>query len=276
MVDHEADLRLQACGQLDPGRLSALKGRRPGRTAVLRAAPGSAGARLLPVAFLLAACVSGGGAEPRSRPGLETKDEARVARPARGEADAGASDAAAGLTGGCGPAPAGLAPKYILPFPPGEAFPLTQGNCGGVSHSGRFAYAYDFRMPVGTPVIATRDGIVAAARDHRPDGTRALGDENFVFLEHEDGEISRYIHLRRGGSLVEPGESVSRGDTIAWSGDSGRSAFPHLHFDVAGRCDTGGCYTIASAFLNSVPPIPIESGNYFALPLASAVTDDGR
>jgi murein DD-endopeptidase MepM/ murein hydrolase activator NlpD len=159
------------------------------------------------------------------------------------------------LVGGCGAAP-GLVARYVLPFTPGEAHTLTQGNCGRESHGGRFSYAYDFRMPAGTPVLAARDGVVMTVRDSRPDGTRRAGDENFVILRHPDGELSRYIHVRRNSALVEEGDPVAAGDTIALSGNSGRSAFPHLHFDVADRCGSDGCRTIPSAFLNADPPIP--------------------
>jgi murein DD-endopeptidase MepM/ murein hydrolase activator NlpD len=174
-----------------------------------------------------------------------------------------------GLVGGCGPAP-GVSARYVLPFTPGEAYELTQGNCGGESHGGRFRYSYDFRMPPDTPVLAARDGIVMTVRDGNPDGTRRVGDENFLIIRHPDGELSRYIHLRRDGALVEKGEPVAAGDTIALSGNSGRSAFPHLHFDVVDRCGSGGCRTIPSAFLNADPPMPNGRGMVAALPLEAA------
>ncbi|MDX1394398.1 MAG: M23 family metallopeptidase [Gemmatimonadota bacterium] len=184
--------------------------------------------------------------------------------------DAGAAigaDAAARtkpLVGGCGPAPGNLRPRYVLPFAPGEPFDLTQGNCGRASHTGRFSYSYDFRMPIGTPVIAARDGIVHGVRDDRPDGSGVVGDENFVIVAHGDGEYSRYIHLTTGGALVHKGDRVSRGDTIALSGHSGRSRFPHLHFDVARACRPGPCRTVPSAFLNAEPPIPVGRRPYAA------------
>jgi len=169
------------------------------------------------------------------------------------------------LVGGCGPAP-GLVARYILPFTPGEAYELTQGNCGAESHGGRFSYAYDFRLPPDTPVLAARDGIVATMRDGNPDGTGRVGEENFLIVRHPDGELSRYIHLRQYGALVGEGETVAAGDTIALSGNSGRSAFPHLHFDVADRCGSDGCRTIPSAFVNADPPMPGGRGRVEALP----------
>ncbi len=181
---------------------------------------------------------------------------------------------AATLVGGCGPAPHDLVPKYVLPFAVGESHRLTQGNCGDASHDGRFRYAFDFRMPPGTPVIAAREGIVSAVRGHMPDGTGRVGDENYVFIEHADGETSRYIHLRRAGVWVSRGARVARGDTIGLSGNSGRSAFPHLHFDVVGACGGGRCETLPVAFLNSGAPIPTELGVYRAGSFPAA--DDGN
>lgn len=165
----------------------------------------------------------------------------------------------------------GLTPKYLLPFPPGAAHELTQGNCGSESHGGRFRYAFDFRMPMGSPVIAARPGVVVTVRDRSPDGTRRVGDENFLIIEHDDGELSRYIHLRQNGVLVAEGERVAAGDTVALSGDSGRSAFPHLHFDVADRCGVDGCRSTPAAFLNADPPIPAER----ALVAALSVEESG-
>lgn len=168
--------------------------------------------------------------------------------PARGPLPAGT------LVGGCGPA-RGLRPLYDLPYAVGESFELTQGNCGRVSHDGRFRYSFDFRMPPGTPVLVARDGRVTDVRDDRPDGTRRVGDENFVIVLHDDGQYSRYIHLQRYSARVAKGERVWVGDTVGLSGNSGRSLFPHLHFDVAKNC-RNRCETIPSAFRNAEPPIP--------------------
>lgn len=195
-----------------------------------------------------AACASGGvGAPSKGIP-----DE----RPDSSPSTPTSAVERAPLAGGCGPAPAALEPLYSLPFTVGDGYTLTQGNCGGASHTGRFSYAFDFAMPVGTPVVAARDGIVFSLRADRPDGTGSVGDENFLIVEHPDGEFSRYIHLRRAGVLVQRGDAVRRGDTIALSGHSGRSAFPHLHFDVAEACRAGPCQTVPSAFTNADPPIP--------------------
>lgn len=244
-------------GRGGPTRRTCRGGRRPaghdGRRAARRAL----------VAVLASAGTIGCAAAGR---GAARPEPAAAPAPRPGDPAPGAAAPAEPLVGGCGPAPADLIPHYLLPFPVGDAHTLTQGNCGAASHGGRFRYAFDFEMPVGSPVVAARDGVVHTVRDGHPDGTDRLGDENLVILLHPDGQLSRYIHLERGGALVVEGQRVSAGDTIARSGDSGRSAFPHLHFDVSDRCGAAGCVTVPSAFRNAAPAIPVDRAPVRALP----------
>lgn len=224
----------------------------------------------------VAACASGDPPRPAANvPSPSERSGTAADAPRTGDSASRASPSAAPLVGGCGPAPAGLEAKYILPYPVGDRFTLTQGNCGAESHGGRFSYAFDFEMPIGTPVIAARDGVVYAVRQDRPDGSGRVGDENFVFVDHGDGEFSRYIHITKGGARVRRGDRVSRGDTIALSGHSGQSAFPHLHFDVSEGCRDGTCRTVPVAFLNAEPPIPAARQAYDAGSIA-ALAGGGR
>lgn len=81
----------------------------------------------------------------------------------------------------------------------------------------------DIAAPTNTPVLATADGTV------RQTGfDRVLG--HFVVLEHPDGLESMYAH--NALLLVERGDGVERAETIAYSGNSGRSTAPHLHYEV--------------------------------------------
>lgn len=122
---------------------------------------------------------------------------------------------------------------YVLPYELGKAFQVirttshyTRGN-GGVG-----LYAIDFRMPIGTSVIAARAGTVAAVQENYADGNNKDLRENYVFIKHEDGTIGRYFHLTKNGALVNEGLAVEQGQLIARSGNSGQSGEPHLHFDV--------------------------------------------
>lgn len=118
--------------------------------------------------------------------------------------------------------------NYILPYKVGESYRMWQSYCHPEwSHKNWFSY--DFDMPMGTDILASRAGRVIFERDHFEDGTRVSGEENFIFIEHEDGTVVHYVHLMKGGSLVEVGQHVEQGQIIGRSGDSGGSAGPHLH-----------------------------------------------
>lgn len=112
---------------------------------------------------------------------------------------------------------------------------VIQGNDGAFSHSGRYRFAWDFRMPEGTEVTAAADGIVVEVIDWHNEGGRAphfAEKANFIFVDHGDSRFSVYQHLRLRGSLVRPGQSVQRGQVIGYSGNTGFSTEPHLHFAV--------------------------------------------
>lgn len=81
----------------------------------------------------------------------------------------------------------------------------------------------DFAGKAGTPVMALAAGMVVRA-DHDK------GYGNVVELRHTDGYTTRYAHNQE--NLVEPGDMVSKGQTIALMGSTGRSNGPHVHLEV--------------------------------------------
>jgi murein DD-endopeptidase MepM/ murein hydrolase activator NlpD len=84
----------------------------------------------------------------------------------------------------------------------------------------------DFLLQRGTPVMAAGDGDVKEASTNAAYGT-------FVEVEHpEAGYVTRYAHLSEIPDDLRPGTPVERGDTIGYSGNSGRSTGPHLHYEV--------------------------------------------
>jgi murein DD-endopeptidase MepM/ murein hydrolase activator NlpD len=103
-------------------------------------------------------------------------------------------------------------------------------------------------MPIGTAVVAARNGTVFLVEDGFTDGTRTAGQENYINILHADGSVAGYVHLTRNGALVELGQSVAQGQVIGLSGDTGSSSEPHLHFHVQG-CD--GCASIPVVFRNT-------------------------
>lgn len=83
----------------------------------------------------------------------------------------------------------------------------------------------DLRAKMGTPVYATADGVVEWAAFHKSSG---LG--NLVIVHHNFGFNTFYGHLSK--FAVKAGEFVRKGDLIAYSGNSGLSSGPHLHYEI--------------------------------------------
>lgn len=124
---------------------------------------------------------------------------------------------------------------YRLPYPAGEAFELMQGYNGSYSHQPPKQYAYDFRMPEGTPVLAARNGVVVDLKSDSSSGgpDRRFADlANYVVILHEDGSLAWYLHLKHLGVTVARGDQVAAGDLIGQSGNTGFTSTPHLHFEV--------------------------------------------
>lgn len=125
--------------------------------------------------------------------------------------------------------------RYSVPWAPTLRFEVGQAVGGTFTHTGKWRYAFDFWMPTGTPIRAARAGTVIRVIENFDRGGL---DEKFkkranqIFILHEDGTIARYLHLKQGGAHVEVGERVAAGDLIGYSGNTGYSQNPHLHFDV--------------------------------------------
>lgn len=123
------------------------------------------------------------------------------------------------------------------PFAAGLAFPVSQAFGGGKTHEGlENSYAVDIVMPVGTDVLAVRDGIVMDVEDdYNAGGTdleKFLDKANQVRLLHDDGTMSVYAHLELASVRVRPGARIRAGHRIARSGNTGYSTGPHLHFVI--------------------------------------------
>jgi len=127
-------------------------------------------------------------------------------------------------------------PAYAAPFCRGS-FPVSQGFNGSFSHQNpESRYAVDIAMPVGTPLCAARGGVVMeVANDYYAGGTdraELMERANFIRILHEDGTMAIYAHLMLESVQVLPGQKVSTGQAIGFSGDTGFSSGPHLHFAI--------------------------------------------
>jgi uncharacterized membrane protein YfcA len=128
---------------------------------------------------------------------------------------------------------------YKLPWPGGVTVLCGQGNWGILTHRQSNTYAFDFPMPIGSPICASRDGTVFAVIDQNDGNANPILESdagkvpgNGVTIRHDDGTFAVYWHIRRGGSRVRVGEHVKQGQFIAESGNVGYSTSPHLHFEV--------------------------------------------
>jgi murein DD-endopeptidase MepM/ murein hydrolase activator NlpD len=122
---------------------------------------------------------------------------------------------------------------YFLPFERGTRTWVGQGNHGPFSHQDDFAI--DFIVPEHTPITAAREGEVIALFVDQTENCWPRGDcrWNFVRIRHGDGTVATYGHLEHDGARVAVGQRVGRGAFIAYSGHTGYSFMPHLHFEVA-------------------------------------------
>lgn len=120
---------------------------------------------------------------------------------------------------------------YDLPYSKGESYKVTQGYNGSFSHQGIFAL--DFNMPEGSKVLATRDGLVVSVVVKNNKGCASLDCykfANYITIMHSDATIAKYAHLQKNGAKVKVGDRVKKGDVIGFSGNTGFSSGPHLHF----------------------------------------------
>lgn len=135
---------------------------------------------------------------------------------------------------GCGTAPCDPSTEtpYYLPYQAERTCFVGQSNFGPWSHQDE--YAVDFSMPMHTPIVAARAGVVVAAVDTNTETCWLTQDcaGNHVIIKHEDGTRARYWHLEYGGTVVAVGQNVQRGQVIGYSGQTGIAFIPHLHFSV--------------------------------------------
>ena len=88
----------------------------------------------------------------------------------------------------------------------------------------RMHYGLDFSVKKGTPIYATADGKVVIIKS----SFGGLGKH--IYLDHGNGYRTVYAHLNKFN--VKKGQKVKRGELIAYSGNTGRSTSPHLHYEV--------------------------------------------
>ena len=83
--------------------------------------------------------------------------------------------------------------------------------------------AIDYAAPIGTPILATGDGVVKRASYNG-------GYGHFISIRHNDTWVTQYAHLSR--YAVKAGARVEQGQVIGYVGSTGFSTGPHLHYEM--------------------------------------------
>jgi len=94
----------------------------------------------------------------------------------------------------------------------------------GISASGERNDGINIAANLGTPIHAAAAGVVTYS------GNELKGYGNLVLIKHEDGYVTAYAHAER--TLVNKGEQVSKGQVIAYTGETGDVTQPQLHFEI--------------------------------------------
>ena len=112
--------------------------------------------------------------------------------------------------------------QYRQPFE-GE-YPITQGY--GEKVTSDFHTGIDYGCPIGTPILASEAGTVVFA------GRDSTGYGNAVIIQHTGGKATLYAHLAMIDHFLEVTKKVQQSQVIGYSGSTGKSTGPHLHFEA--------------------------------------------
>lgn len=155
---------------------------------------------------------------------------------------------------------------YSLPYEKGRSFTVTQGYQGKMSHQN--LNALDFSLYSGTKVCAARGGIAIEVVENNTQHCLSMDCAklgNRIIIRHEDNTIAEYWHLEYMGALVEVNDTVKQDQHIGYSGNTGYSTGPHLHFSVSKPNSWGVPSTIKTKFKTTAqePEYLVEHRSYF-------------
>lgn len=110
---------------------------------------------------------------------------------------------------------------YSLPYASGQTYAVVPGVNPVPEDFGDFQDLWAWAMPAGTPVHATRSGIVVGVNNAKP--------LKNLMIKHADGTLGQYFYLQ---AQVQVGQHVEVGQLLGASGNAGDAAPPHLLFFV--------------------------------------------
>lgn len=128
--------------------------------------------------------------------------------------------------------------SYRQPFT--GSYPITQ-NFGERITDPKGHTGIDYGCPAGTPILASNDGYVFFA------GWKDGGYGYCVFIRHYTKYVTIYEHLQKD-IPVNVGQSVKQGQVIGYSGSTGNSTGPHLHFEI--RDENGKAFNPATVLVS--------------------------
>ncbi|MZI93157.1 peptidoglycan DD-metalloendopeptidase family protein [Vibrio sp. CAIM 722] len=88
----------------------------------------------------------------------------------------------------------------------------------------KFHRGQDFAVNIGTPIYAPADGVVEVTRPSNQDSG------NYLRIQHSFGFTSSYSHMSKFSTKM--GDFVHKGDLIGYSGNTGLTSGPHLHYEI--------------------------------------------
>lgn len=104
-----------------------------------------------------------------------------------------------------------------------------------LSHGGKLKYSVDFIVPESTPIYAALGGKVVYVKQSSKIGAplkKYWNEGNRIVIKHRNNEYSAYEHLKYKGAKVKVGQVIKKGQLIGYTGNTGFSYEPHLHFEV--------------------------------------------
>ena len=149
---------------------------------------------------------------------------------------------------------------YCLPYVKGKSYLLVQAANSKMSHENELSL--DFKMKKGSKICASRDGVVVSTRSDSENGglkPENYADGNYIIIRHADGSEAHYWHLDKDGVYIKEGDVVTKGQIIGASGNTGYTAFPHLHFQVF----DGSGKQILVRFNTKRGPVYLRPGNWY-------------
>lgn len=116
-----------------------------------------------------------------------------------------------------------IPPTYLKPISGGRLSSRFGRRKAPTRGASTYHKGVDWATPVGTAVMASCTGTVSRAGWGK-------GYGYVVYIDHADGRQTRYGHLSK--ILVKQGQTVTQGQKIALSGNTGVSTGPHVHFEI--------------------------------------------